>query len=83
MDDSIADLIYSLNYIDSMIWFNNQEAKLLMHSPLDNLNRINRLYADNRKLIQNKKQILQNDNLKHLTEKQIQYLQICCDKKIN
>ena len=83
MNDTIEDLIYSLNYIDSMLHYNNQEAKLLIHSPLNNLNRINRLYSDNHKLIILKKEILQNDKLKYFDEYEIKDLQIKYDKKIN
>lgn len=80
MNENIEELIYSLNFIDNIIYINNQEAKLLIHSPLNNLNRINMLYSDNHKLIQNKKDILQNHHLKHLDDKQIKDLQIRLNK---
>lgn len=83
MNDSIEELIYSLNYITNMLHYNHQEARLLLNSPKDNLNRINRLFSDNHKLIILKKEILQNDKLKHLSENEIKDLQIRYDKKIN
>lgn len=81
MNENIEELIYSLNFIDNIIYINNQEAKLLIHSPLNNLNRINMLYADNHKLIQNKNDILQNHHLKHLNDYEIKDLQIRLNKK--
>lgn len=83
MNENIEDLINSLNYIESMLHFNHCEAKILLNSPKDNLNRINRLFSDNHKLIKLKKEILQNDKLKHLDENEIKDLQIRYDKKIN
>lgn len=81
MNNDIIDLIHSLNYIDNMIYFNNQEVKALFNTTGYDINRINELFAHNHKLIQQKNEILQNDKLKKYSEKDIHKFQILLSKK--